>query len=233
MKPLQEGSESNGSSIVLHDETARSHVAPETPLSMTNNKIAVLVGLMSVAIIVVLPLCVMNHIKLQTQGEWRILTFASIVTFLYFSEVACVGLNNTLTDIIEKVGGIDNLVLAISSRLGVVENRPVPSGPKGSKGDVGAMGTGVLDSSKCFPNDTETNLFDYITGSQGSSRRPWGSRYAWITRIAGIRRSAWCTRTKGRQGRSGRAREGSLLRRLQQRHNRKDPRCRGLVQPDF
>ena len=74
MKPLLEGSESNGSSITLEgsvnkngpDETLRSHVGSETPASMTNTKMVVLVGILSVAIIVVLPLCVMNHIKLQT-----------------------------------------------------------------------------------------------------------------------------------------------------------------------
>ena len=45
---------------------------------------------------------------------------------------------------IEEFGGISSLLQAVNSRVGGVENRPMPSGPKGSKGDVGATGTGVL-----------------------------------------------------------------------------------------
>ena len=47
----------------------------------------------------------------------------------------------------EELGGIGNLLQAVESRVGVVENRPVPSGPKGSKGDVGPPGFGVSDTS--------------------------------------------------------------------------------------
>ena len=90
MKPLQEGFESNGS-IALEgafekapDATVRSHGASETPVSMTNTRMVVLVGVLSVAIITVLPLCVMNHIKLQTHGEWTI-NFNSTNIFTYVS----------------------------------------------------------------------------------------------------------------------------------------------------
>ena len=70
-RSLSNGNGSNGSSATLDGAlenrsvgTIRLHAASGTPGWMP-----VLVGLMSVAMIVLLPLCVKNHIKLQIQGE--------------------------------------------------------------------------------------------------------------------------------------------------------------------
>ena len=66
-----------------------------------------------------------------------------------------VDLNITLTELIEKFGGIYELVQTLSplvqnvnSRVRVLESRPGPPGPKGSKGDTGETGIMVLDGSK-------------------------------------------------------------------------------------
>ena len=80
---------------------------------------------------------------------------------LYFPEISYVGLNMTVTELIEKVGGINELfqtlsplVQNVNSRLGVLESRPGPL--KGSKGDQGWSGTMVMDGSKLLRQVQET-----------------------------------------------------------------------------
>ena len=77
MKPFDEGSdtESNGAAIISgtfekdSSKTARWRVVPETPMTKTNTRKVVLVGVFSVSIVIVLSLLTVNTYKLHTQGK--------------------------------------------------------------------------------------------------------------------------------------------------------------------
>ena len=78
LRPLQEQSETESNDTPAHDEAfafeGRFGKSPGETMTPAPKKewMPVLVGLTSVCIVIILPFTVLNHIKLQTQGELKL-----------------------------------------------------------------------------------------------------------------------------------------------------------------